>query len=82
MSASVDAVTARGYGTLMTEHLFDEPGPFDNRPVRPCIQCKTTVTFDGQPGWTTCEACGVRQYLTVSSSLYPTGGQGRDGGRS
>jgi hypothetical protein len=64
----------------MPEHLFDDAGPFDEgRPVRPCIQCKTPVTFDGQPGWATCEACHVRQYLTEPSSLYPTGGQGRDG---
>jgi hypothetical protein len=63
----------------MAEHLFDGPDPFDDRPVRPCIQCKGLVTFDGQPGWATCEACSVRQYLTEPSPLYPTGGQGRDG---
>jgi hypothetical protein len=63
----------------MTERLFDEPGPFDdNRPVRPCTQCKALVTFSSQPGWATCQACGVRQYLTEPSALYPTGGQGLD----
>jgi hypothetical protein len=65
----------------MTERLFDDPGRFDDRPVRPCIQCRALIMFDGQPGWATCEACGVRQYLTEPSSLYPTGGQGRDGGQ-
>jgi hypothetical protein len=47
------------------------------RPVRPCIQCRRPVAFDGQPGECTCEACGVRQYLTDPSALYPTGGLGR-----
>jgi hypothetical protein len=45
--------------------------------VRPCIQCRHPVTFDGQPGDAVCEACGVRQYLTGPSRLYPTGGTGR-----
>jgi hypothetical protein len=48
-----------------------------DRPVRPCIQCREPVTFDGQPGDATCPACGVGQYLTAPSRLYPQGGQGR-----
>jgi hypothetical protein len=62
----------------MTERLFDEPGPLDERPVRRCVQCKPLVAFDGQPGWATCKSCGIRQYLTEPSLMYPTGGQGRD----
>ena len=53
--------------------LFDDMG----RPARACIQCRRPVTFDGRPGEATCEACGVRQYLTDPSALYPTGGLGR-----
>ncbi len=59
------------------ERLFDPDEP--DTLVRPCIQCKTPVRFDGQPGWATCDACGIRQYLTKPSRLYPHGGQGRDG---
>jgi hypothetical protein len=60
----------------MSEQVFEreQPDPI----VRPCLQCKTPVTFDGQPGWATCQACGIRQYLTEPSALYPTGGQGRE----
>ena len=55
------------------DELVDDHG----RPVRPCIRCRESVTFDGQPGEATCEACGVHQYLTAPSALYPTGGLGR-----
>jgi hypothetical protein len=55
------------------DELVDDKG----RPVRPCIQCRRPVTFDGQPADAVCKACGVRQYLTAPSVLYPTGGMGR-----
>jgi len=62
----------------MPERLID-PHEVDSL-VRPCIQGRAPVTFDAQPGWATCEACGVRQYLTEPSALYPAGGQGRERG--
>jgi hypothetical protein len=49
----------------------------DGRPVRPCIQCRRPVTFDGRPGDATCVAWGVSQYPTAPSALYPAGGLGR-----
>jgi hypothetical protein len=55
----------------------DELVDDDGRPVRPCIHWRRLVTFNGQPGDATCEACGVRQYLTAPSTLYPAGGMGR-----
>jgi hypothetical protein len=58
----------------MAEHLFDpdQPDPL----ARPCLQCRTPVTFDGQPGDATCPNCGIRQYLTEPSRLWPRGGVG------
>jgi hypothetical protein len=50
----------------------DELVDDDGRPVRPCIQCRRPVAFDGQPGEATCETCSVRQYVTAPSVLYPT----------
>ena len=51
--------------------------------VRPCLDCRAVVTFDGQPGDGTCPACGLRQYLTAPGPNWPEGGQGRSesGGR-
>jgi hypothetical protein len=61
----------------MPEHLFDQPGPFyDDAPVRSCMQCRALVTFAGQPGWTTRQACGVRQYLTEPASPTRPAGKG------
>jgi hypothetical protein len=48
-----------------------------SQPVHRCIQCQRLLSFSGQPGEATCEACGVRQYLTAPSALYPYGGIGR-----
>jgi len=60
----------------MPDSLFD---PDETDPLsRPCLQCQAHVIFDGQPGWATCAACGVRQYLTEPSAAWPTGGLGRD----
>jgi hypothetical protein len=69
-------------GSLQDDGMGDDDedaGQLDDagRTVRPCIQCRVLVTFDGQPGDAVCDACGVRQYLTAPSALYPTGGMGR-----
>jgi hypothetical protein len=61
---------------MSDDHDADELLDYEGQPVRPCIQCRRRVTFDGQPGEATCEACGVRHYLTAPSLLYPTGGMG------
>jgi hypothetical protein len=62
---------------MSDDHGADDLVDDDGRPVRQCIQCRRAVTFDAQPGDATCESCGVRQYLTAPSALYPTGGLGR-----
>jgi hypothetical protein len=59
------------------DHGADDLVDDEGRPVRPCIQCRRPVTFDVQPGQAICDECGVRQYLTAPSALYPTGGFGR-----
>ena len=54
------------------DNLADEQG----RPVHPCIQCRTPVVYPAQPGSAICGACGVSQYLTAPSAIWPTGGLG------
>lgn len=54
----------------LPEPLTDDQG----RPVRPCINCRTVVAYNAQPGDGTCPKCGQRQYLTLPSSRWPTGG--------
>jgi hypothetical protein len=38
------------------------------------------VTFDGQSGDATCEACDARRYLTAPPKPYPTAGIGQRAG--
>jgi hypothetical protein len=58
----------------LLEALEDDEG----HPVRPCIQCRTPLTYPAQPGRATCPACGVGQYLTDPGPNWPTGGIGRE----
>ena len=59
----------------MPERLIDDEG----RPVRPCIQCRRSITYPSQPArGGDLRECGVRQYLTAPSVAWPTGGLGRD----
>jgi predicted RNA-binding Zn-ribbon protein involved in translation (DUF1610 family) len=64
----------------MPEYLpFNDPTTDDQgRPVRPCIDCKVSLTFETQPGTATCPECGTMQYLTEPTRAWPTGGLGRD----
>jgi hypothetical protein len=34
-----------------------------------CLSCSTVVTFDNQPGFSTCKGCGAKLYLTSSGQL-------------
>jgi len=50
-----------------------------------CLSCSAVVTFDKQLGYTTCEGCGAKVYLTSSGQLgvfpregWKPGGFGRE----
>jgi hypothetical protein len=81
---------AAGWATLLSalEHMFDSYGRlvFMTEPVEAnCLVCPAVVAFDTQPGYTTCEGCGAKLYLTSSGQvgLFPRegwkpGGFGRE----
>jgi hypothetical protein len=50
-----------------------------------CLHCRAVVTFENQPGYTTCKGCGAKLYLTSSGQLgvfpmegWRPGGFGRE----
>ena len=34
-----------------------------------CLSCSAVVTFESQPGYTTCEGCGAELHLTSTGQL-------------
>jgi len=73
---------------LRLEHVFDwnDRLAYMTEPVEAnCLVCPAVVAFDDQPGYTTCEGCGAKLYLTSSGQVgvfpregWKPGGFGRE----